>query len=126
MSAQNRSLLRIFLLVNTLLPGLVLRAQSPPPPDHPAVASTPTCESCPPPLYTKKARKDKVEGTVVLEVTITPDGRATNISVKKSLRGDLDTQAINAVAKWKFKPATLQDGKLVAANCPIEINFRLY
>jgi TonB family protein len=126
MSAQNRSLLRIFLLLNVLLPGLVLRAQSPPPPDHPAVASTPTCESCPPPLYTKKARKDKVEGTVVLEVTITPDGRATNISVKKSLRGDLDTQAINAVAKWKFKPATLQDGKLVAANCPIEINFRLY
>jgi protein TonB len=67
-----------------------------------------------------------VEGTVVLRVTITPDGRATNISVTKSLRGDLDTQAINAVAKWKFKPATLQNGKLVAATCPIEINFRLY
>jgi TonB family protein len=126
MSTRNRSLLRIFLLVNTLLPGLVLRAQSPPQPCRPAVASTPTCDSCPPPPYTKKARKDKVEGTVVLEVTITPDGRATNISVKKSLRGDLDTQAINAVAKWKFKPATLQDGKLVAATCPIEINFRLY
>ncbi len=126
MSTQNRSLLRIFLLVNTLLPGLVLRAQSPPQPDRPAAASVPACVYCPPPPYTKKARKDKVEGTVVLEVTITPDGRATNISVKKSLREDLDTQAINAVAKWKFKPATLQNGKLVAATCPIEINFRLY
>jgi periplasmic protein TonB len=121
MSAQNRSLLRIFVLVNAVLLASVLSAQTPP-----QRASVPTCVHCPPPEYTKKARKDKVEGTVVLKVTITPEGRATNISVTKSLREDLDTQAINAVAKWKFKPATAPDGIVVPVTCPIEVTFRLY
>jgi len=126
MSTQNRSLLRMFVLLNTLLPAFALSAQTPPPPASRARANAPTCVSCPPPEYTKKARKDKVEGTVVLKVTITPDGRATNISVTNSLREDLDTQAINAVAKWKFKPATAPDGKVVPVSCPIEVTFRLY
>jgi protein TonB len=121
---QDRSLVRIFVLVNTLLSAMALSAQTPPP--SRAGVSVPTCVNCPPPEYTKKARKDKVEGTVVLRVTITPEGRATNISVTKSLREDLDTQAINAVAKWKFKPAAAPDGKLVPVTCPIEVTFRLY
>ncbi len=126
MSKQNRFLLGVFLLASTLLPALALRAQTPQQPASPAGVGVPTCVYCPPPLYTKKARKDKVEGTVMLEVTILPDGRATNISVKKSLREDLDTQAMNAVAKWKFKPATAPNGKVVPVTCPIEVNFRLY
>ena len=126
MSMQNRFLLTIFLLVNTLLPTSAVRAQTPPQSPSPTGGSVPSCVYCPPPSYTKKARKDKVEGSVVLEVTITPDGRATNISVKKSLREDLDTQAMNAVAKWKFKPATAPNGKVVPVICPIEVNFRLY
>ena len=126
MSTQNRRPLKIFVLANMLLLALALSAQNPPQPATTAGASAPTCVDCPPPQYTKKARKDKVEGTVVLKVTITPDGRATNISITKSLREDLDTQAINAVAKWKFKPATVGNGKAVAAICPIVVSFRLY
>jgi protein TonB len=126
MSTQNRSLLRIFVLVNTLLSAMALSAQTPLQPPNRTGASVPACVYCPPPEYSKKARKDKVEGTVVLKVTITPEGRATNISVTKSLREDLDTQAINAVAKWKFKPATAPNGKLVPVTCPIEVTFRLY
>jgi protein TonB len=126
MSTKNRSLLKVFVLANTLLPAFALSSQTPAPPASQAGASVPACVYCPPPEYTKKARKDKMEGTVVLKVTITPEGRATNISVTKSLREDLDTQAINAVAKWKFKPATAPDGKVVPVTCPIEVTFRLY
>ena len=126
MSTQNQSLLGTFVLLNTLLPALALSAQSPPQPAGQAGTSVPACVYCPAPQYTKKARKDKVEGTVVLKVTITPGGRATNISITKSLREDLDTQAINAVAKWEFKPATAPNGKVVAVTCPIEVSFRLY
>jgi protein TonB len=126
MPTQNGSLLRIFVLVNTLLSTMALSAQTPPQSTSRAGASVPTCVSCSPPEYTKKARKDKVEGTVVLRVTITPEGRATNISVTKSLREDLDTQAMNAVAKWKFKPATGPNGRVVPVVCPIEVTFRLY
>jgi protein TonB len=126
MSTENRSLLRTFVLLNTLLPALAMSAQAPPAPAGQAGASVPACVYCPAPSYTKKARKDKLQGTVVLKVTITPDGRATNISITKSLREDLDTQAINAVAKWEFKPATAPNGKVVAVTCPIEVSFRLY
>ena len=125
MSGKNRSLLILFVLVGTLAPS----AQTPPEPAfHAGVGGVgiPTCVYCPPPEYTKKARKDKVQGTVVVKVTITPDGSATNISIVKSLREDLDTQAINAVAKWKFKPATGPNGKLVPVICPIEVTFRPY
>jgi periplasmic protein TonB len=126
MSGKNRSLLILFVLVGTLLPASAPSAQTPPQPPSRAGVSVPTCIDCSPPEYTKKARKDKVEGTVVLRVTITPEGRATNISVTKSLREDLDTQAINAVARWKFKSATGPNGKLVPVTCPIEVTFRLY
>jgi periplasmic protein TonB len=129
MSGKNRSPLILFVLVGTLLPALAPSAQTPSEPTfHAGVGGVgiPICVYCPPPEYTKKARKDKVQGTVVVKVTITPDGRATNISIVKSLREDLDTQAINAVAKWKFKPATGPNGKLVPVICPIEVTFRPY
>lgn len=114
----------MFVLLNTLLPAFALSAQTLP--ASRAGANVPTCVSCPRPQYTKKARKDKVEGTVVLKVTITPDSRATYISVTKSLREDLDTQAIDAVAQWKFKPATAPDGQVVPVSCPVEVTLRLY
>jgi protein TonB len=129
MSGKNRSPLILFVLVGTLLPALAPSAQTPPEPAfHAGVGGVgvPTCVYCPPPEYTKKARKDKVQGTVVVKVTITPDGRATNISIVKSLREDLDSQAINAVAKWKFKSATAPNGKVVPVIVPIEVTFRLY
>jgi hypothetical protein len=44
----------------------------------------PRCVYCPVPSYTDKARAAKFEGIVVLQVVITTEGRATNISVKKS------------------------------------------
>ncbi|HMD41109.1 MAG TPA: energy transducer TonB [Candidatus Acidoferrum sp.] len=86
----------------------------------------PTCIQCPPPEYTRKARAAKVQGSVVLYVTITADGQATNISVARSLEPDMDAQAIKAVSKWTFKPAIGPGGKPVPVIVPIEVTFRLY
>ncbi len=56
--------------------------------------------------------------------SINTHGRAQNIHVIRSLNADLDKNAMKAVAKWKFQPAT-KDGKPVPVMAHIEVNFRL-
>jgi periplasmic protein TonB len=86
----------------------------------------PVCLYCPTPQYSDEARKAKYQGTVILQVTITPDGRAINISVVKGPGLGLEEKAIEAVKSWKFKPAAGPDGRIVATIVPIEVTFRLY
>jgi protein TonB len=86
----------------------------------------PICLYCPIPQYSDEARKAKYQGTVVLQVTITPDGRAINISVVKGPGLGLEEKAIEAVKGWKFKPAVGPNGKVVPTIVPIEVTFRLY
>jgi len=62
---------------------------------------------------------------VVLSVVVTVDGNATNIKVVKGPGLGLDEKAIEAVRKWKLKPA-MKDGKPVNAQVPIMITFRLH
>jgi TonB family protein len=87
--------------------------------------SIPVCMHCPPPLYSNAARKVKFTGTVVLDVRITEDGRAADISVLKGLPFGLNEAAIKSVGAWTFKPST-HEGKLVVVQVPIEVTFRLY
>ena len=56
------------------------------------------------PEYSEEARKAKYQGTVVLYIEVTPDGRANNIRVQRSLGLGLDEKAIEAVRKWRFSP----------------------
>ena len=86
----------------------------------------PVCLYCPIPQYSDEARKAKYQGTVVLQVTITTDGKAINISVVKGPGLGLEEKAIEAVKGWKFKPAVGPSGKPVATIVPIEVTFRLY
>jgi len=86
----------------------------------------PECIYCPAPGYTDPARKDKVQGTVALQVTITADGLPTDIYVWKSLGGGLGAQAVKVISTWKFKPALGPDGKPAAVTTPIEVTFHLY
>src|SRR5712692_2288648 len=86
----------------------------------------PVCIYCPTPQYSDEARKAKYQGTVVLQITVTLDGRAVNISVVKSPGLGLEEKAIEAVKTWKFKPAVGPSGKAVPVIVPIEVTFRLY
>ena len=76
------------------------------------------------PAYTKQAKDAKIEGTVVLDVEVHPDGRAHNMRVERSLDPGLDQKALEAVKQWEFRPGK-KDGKPVAVAATIEINFRL-
>ena len=103
------------------------------PPDHDSApfragvngASVPSCVYCPSPVYTNAARKVKFMGTVVLEVTVTEEGRAVDSSVLKGVPFGLNEAAVKAISAWSFKPATY-GGKPIAARVPIETTFRLY
>jgi protein TonB len=76
------------------------------------------------PEYSEEARKAKYQGTVLLYIEVTPDGRASNIRVTRSLGLGLDEKAIEAVKQWKFKPG-YKNGQPVTVAATIEVNFRL-
>lgn len=86
--------------------------------------TVPVCIYCPGPQYTDKAKAAKYHGTVILQVVITTEGRAANISIIKRVGMGLDEAAIEAVRDWKFRPAVGPDGQAVATLVPIEIAFR--
>jgi TonB family protein len=76
------------------------------------------------PEYSEEARKAKYSGTVLISLIVDANGKAQNIRVVRSLGLGLDEKAIEAVAKWKFKPG-MKGGVAVAVQATIEVNFRL-
>jgi TonB family protein len=80
----------------------------------------------PRPNYTSDAMRAKIQGTVLLECVVNPDGSVSNIQVVRSLDPTfgLDQQAIDAARKWKFKPGT-RLGQPVPVLVSIELTFTL-
>ena len=75
------------------------------------------------PTYPEIARAGKVEGVVIIEATIGPDGRVQNA---RALRSNplLEAAAIDAVRQWEFTP-TLLNGMPVAVIMSVTVDFRL-
>lgn len=87
----------------------------------------PQCIYCPTPRYSSEGFHAKIQGEVVLDAVIGPDGRAHNIRVVKALGHGLDEEAIRAMRdSWRFKPANGPDGKPAAVRMLVEIQFHLY
>jgi TonB family protein len=75
------------------------------------------------PEYSPEARADHIQGTVVLQLAVSEEGRATGINVMSPLGFGLDEQALAAVEKWEFSPG-MKDGKPVKVLATVEVNFR--
>lgn len=87
----------------------------------------PVCFYCPTPPYSDTAFKAKIQGEMILDTIIRPDGRAHYIRIVKRLGYGLDEEAIKAARNvWRFKPATGPDGKPAAVRMLIDVDFRLY
>jgi protein TonB len=76
------------------------------------------------PEFSEEARKAKFQGIVVLAIEIGEDGKPRRFRVLRGLGLGLDEKAVEAVSRWKFKPA-LRNGRAVPAPATIEVNFRL-
>jgi protein TonB len=83
-----------------------------------------TILSKPPPAYTKEARRNGVQGFVVLRVLLSADARVDRIRIIKRLPAGLTENAIRAVCRIKFKPA-MKNGQPVAQLVTVEYVFRL-
>ena len=76
------------------------------------------------PEYTADAREKKIEGTVVLTLTIDHEGLPQNIHVKRSLYPSLDQSAIEAARKMRFEPA-MKDGQPVSMFISVDFVFSI-
>ncbi len=87
--------------------------------------SPPECIYCPNPAFSEEARKAKLQGSVLLRLVVTPEGRAGRVRVAKGLGFGLDETAIEAVRAWRFKPARDPSGKFIPMWVSVEVTFRL-
>jgi periplasmic protein TonB len=76
------------------------------------------------PEYSEDARKARVQGTVVLYVVVDQRGQPQNIQLRQSLGLGLDERAMEAVSRWRFKPATA-NGRPISSPVLVEVFFRL-
>jgi protein TonB len=75
------------------------------------------------PVYPAYARQNKIQGVVMLEVTVGTDGKVKDIKVLRSIK-ELDDAAIQAVRGWEFKP-TMLNGQTVQVITTVPVVFTL-
>ena len=82
--------------------------------------------SQPRPSYTSDAMRAKVQGVVLLECIVRPDGSVSDVSVVRSLDPTfgLDQEAIKTARQWRFRPGT-RLGEPVPVYITIELTFTL-
>jgi TonB family protein len=76
--------------------------------------------------FSDEARRAKYQGVCIVSLIVDAQGNPQNPRVVRPLGMGLDEKALEAVRKYKFKPA-MKDGKTpVPVMINVEINFRLY
>jgi protein TonB len=78
----------------------------------------------PQPEYSEAARKSKLVGSVSMALIVDIDGKVRNVWVVRPLGEGLDENALAAVKRWNFKPAT-RDGKAVPVLLNLSVVFQL-
>jgi len=79
----------------------------------------------PPPVYPVDAKRRKQQGVVMLRVLVAANGKPDQIEISESAGvQSLDTAALNAVQKWTFIPAKI-DQEVIAAYVIVPIRFNL-
>ena len=80
----------------------------------------------PPPAYTAEAMRARLQGVVVLNCVVRPDGKCSDIRVTRSLDSvlGLDQQAIASAREWQFRPG-MRMGQPVPVLVTLEIGFTI-
>ena len=74
--------------------------------------------------YTEQARREQIEGVVILETVIEKDGTVSEVEVLKGLPHGLSEAAAAAIRQWRFEPAT-KAGEPIAVSYYLTVDFRL-
>ena len=99
--------------------------EAPPAPQAPAIGEIdqPIAVSRPPPRYPQEALRRNIGGVVHVQVVVGPDGNVERMELASS-SGDrhLDRAAMEAVRRWRFRPA-VRNGQPVAATVVVPLEF---
>ena len=96
----------------------------PPEPVEATQAPVPLPGQTPPPNYPRRALRRGIEGVVMVRVDVGPDGVPTSVGISSSSRSrDLDRAPIEAVERWRFRPAIAADGRPTVGTVVIPIEF---
>jgi protein TonB len=75
------------------------------------------------PVYPGKARAALIQGSVIMQGSISKEGKVTNLRLVSG-PPELATAAIDAVQQWLYRPYLLY-GRPVEADTQMQINFAL-
>ncbi len=89
-------------------------------PGEPADLSSPVATTKVDPAYPLELMRQNVSGTVILQAVILADGTVGRVRVLRSVDDRLDQFASDAIAKWKFQPATIN-----GAPVPVDATFSI-
>lgn len=121
---------RLYLITRVLPDGRVFPRILSHPPSEFQHAQTRNYDVPPRPMHTveaefsEEARKNKIEGAVIVSALIGVDGIPSDLQLTRRAGHGLDENALAAVAQYRFQPAT-KNGVPVATRIYVEINFRL-
>jgi serine/threonine-protein kinase len=76
------------------------------------------------PEYPQAALAAQLEGDVLLEAVVTPEGKVANVSIVRSVHPLLDEAARTAVRRYEYTPAS-RNGVPEAATVRMTVSFRL-
>ena len=76
--------------------------------------------------YPKKAQKNNIQGTVVLEFVVEKNGSISNVKVLKSVSKELDAEAVRVVKKiTRFVPGYNEDHAPLRVRYTLPVKFKL-
>lgn len=77
------------------------------------------------PEYPSEAKKNQIEGTVVLKYVIGTNGRVKDVEViDHGPDTTFDDAAVSAIRRWRFRPM-IKDGKRIEVVHELAVNFEL-
>ena len=79
----------------------------------------------PEPEFSEQARKAKFQGYVVLMIEIGTDGLAHNLRIVESPGLGLEEKAIEAVQRWRFRPA-MRGNTPILRTARVEVFFHIF
>ena len=75
--------------------------------------------------FSDEARRKRIDGIVLVAVTVSDQGLPVNAHVVRGVGYGLDEKALESVRKYRFRPAML-NGVPVSVPITVEVSFRLY
>lgn len=109
----------VFLLIGLVCTALTGRADDT---IYTQVDEKPVPVKTPPPRYPETLKRDGVSGICAVSIIIDEEGNVVKGTVAKSTNPEFEKPALDAVERWKFKPAK-KDGNAVKVKVTVPLRF---